>query len=212
GLRRRRQGDRTARRRGCVRRRRQGHLHGVAQLRAPVRNAGELRQCLGAPAAARSASARQAWLALGLPSRAEQPDRRRAGHARVRRRAVRFGRTRNYQDRDRPHLSALRSRGRASRHREEDYRWLDAAPSVSGSAHRGGLGASALTMPAMWARWGAMTSLNSFAPPRVGVCAVALSLASMSWSSAAETMSAPIFSRSSAETAGLPNKPTSPSI
>ena len=61
---------------GGVRRRRQGYLHGVARLRAAVRDAGELRQCVGAPAADRSAAARQARLALGLPSRAEQHDRR----------------------------------------------------------------------------------------------------------------------------------------
>ena len=58
------QADRAAGRRGGVRRRRQGHLPCLARMRAPLRHAGELRQCVGPSAAARPADAREERLAL----------------------------------------------------------------------------------------------------------------------------------------------------
>ena len=58
-FRRRGESNRAARRLGGVRRRRQGHLHGVAALRAAVRDAGQLRQRVRPSAAARPAAARQ---------------------------------------------------------------------------------------------------------------------------------------------------------
>src|SRR5262249_11212196 len=49
-------------------------------------------------------------------------------------------------------------------------------------SHRVGWMPSALAMVAIWARWRSIEAANSFAPPRDGVCAVALSLSSMALS------------------------------
>src|SRR5919201_994771 len=78
--------------------------------------------------------------------------------------------------------------------------------------HRVGWMPSALAISAICARWRAIEAANSCAPPRLGVCAVALSLSSISLSSEAATTSAPMRSRKSAESALLPNRPTLPSI
>src|SRR5438552_18012828 len=82
------------------------------------------------------------------------------------------------------------------------------------AAHRYRVGwmPSAFAMVAICARWRSIEAANSFAPPRLGVCAVALRVSSMSLSSETLTTSAPIRSRNSAGSALLPNRPTSPSM
>src|SRR4029434_6883065 len=81
-------------------------------------------------------------------------------------------------------------------------RWIDprakppCGPSkFSVSGQRVGWMPSALTIVAIWARWRSIEAANSFAPPRLGVCAVALSFSSIALSSDTATTSAPMRSR-----------------
>ena len=111
------EGDRAAGRVGGVRRRRQGHLHGVARLRAPFGMLVNYGNASGHPPPIDLLQlAKRGSLSVCRPALSSLIADV-AAHARRRGRAVRPGRARNSEDRDRRHLCAGRCRERASRHR-----------------------------------------------------------------------------------------------